>query len=401
MRPGDPGVAARVVDGPARRNLAPAAPASGAARAPSRLVHPRLGAPASLERRVRIAPLRAAPALLALALALAAGCDARARAPEDFALSLLAVGDTGEPPRDPAYRDPVRRVASALAREDARSSVDGLVLLGDNFYPEGLPRREVKKRLRENVVGPFCRFIELTPRGNGSLRDACPEDEATHPLPIYAVLGNHDYERDESPELQRELVPEYVASWRMPRGLVESHELPGGVSLVLLDSNRVPHLRRREQRAVERALARARGPWRIVAAHHPVARADEEHDVAYEKAVMRLLERARVPVHVFLAGHEHNLQVLLGEPPSPPLHVISGAGSDVRSLPRRKSAERMRRYGAESLGFARLDVRAGPEPRLFVTMFEVRAFPWPPGGRAAARFELALDGRVREVDPAD
>src|SRR3990172_6165237 len=108
-----------------------------------------------------------------------------------------------------------------MAAEDRSAPVDGLLLLGDNFYPDGLSERELEDRLRENVVGPYCRFVALTPRGEASLRATCPEPAALrHPVPIYAVLGNEDYDLRESPALQRERIPEYVPNWRMPRGSV-------------------------------------------------------------------------------------------------------------------------------------------------------------------------------------
>jgi hypothetical protein len=332
--------------------------------------------------------------LAAAALALLAGCGP-APAGEAFALSLLAVGDTGEPPRQRAYGDPGLRVAEALAAEDARQRVDGLVLLGDNFYPDGLRASELKKRLRENVVGRFCRFVTLTPRGRGSLADACPAELAANPVPLYVVLGNHDYDHEGSPSLQRELVPEYVESWRMPSGAAQAYELGSGVSLVLVDSN--PPAIEGAAAEVARALAGSRGPWRIVAAHHPIAPTDEERDLAYERLMLRALERSGVPVQLFLAGHDHNLQAFAGEPPSAALHVVAGSGSDVRSLPAKRGAARKRLFGAESLGFARVDLRAGPEPRLLVTLVEVAQSPWPRRSRPAARFEVSLDGAVRAV----
>ena len=77
-------------------------------------------------------------------------------------------------------------------------------------------------------------------------------------MPLFAVLGNHDYGKSESPDLQRRVVPEYVASWHMPPGDVEVRELAGGLSLVLVDTNRV--LRGHGEREVVRALRSSRGP---------------------------------------------------------------------------------------------------------------------------------------------
>jgi hypothetical protein len=329
-------------------------------------------------------------ALLLLPLA---GCGpAASEAPPGAELSLLAVGDTGKPREFLDALDPSLAVATALAAEDERSPVDALVLLGDNFYPEGLEKDEVKERLRANVVGPFCRFVALTSRGAGSLREACPEAEARHPVPLFAVLGNHDYGEPESPELQRRLVPRYVANWHTPEEDLEVRELEGGVSLILLDSNRIGD----DDAQAVRALARSRGPWRVVAAHHPLADPGRGHDPRFEKRMRRLLARAGVPIHVWLAGHQHNLQAFVAGPGSPALQLIAGGGSDVREIS--EGADPSRRFASASLGFARIDAHEGEHPRLVASLFEVPAPPLRSRPRLAVRYAVTPAGVVREVE---
>jgi len=330
-----------------------------------------------------------------LAAALACGAPEADR-PSGDGLSLLAVGDTGKPLELLESLDPGRSVATAMAAEDVRSPVDALVLLGDNFYPDGLEEDDVKDRLRQNLVGQFCHFVELTPRGAGSLRDACPASRARHPVPLFAVLGNHDYGERESPELQRHLVPEYVASWHMPPGDVEVRELEGGLSLILVDSNRL--LRGDGERELVRALRRSRGPWRVVAAHHPMLDAGGGEDPRFEGRIADLLAQARVPIHVWVAGHEHNLQAFAGEAPGPPLHLVAGSGSDVREI---SEVETARLFASAALGFARLDFETDPEPRLVATLFEVPSPPLPSRARVAARFEVALGGTARALARGD
>jgi hypothetical protein len=326
----------------------------------------------------------------------ALGCGAPDSPPGPPGVSLLAVGDTGKPAEVLDALDPARAVAAAMVAEDVRDPVDAVVLLGDNFYPDGLEEEEVKDRLRENLVGPFCHFVELTPRGAGSLRDACPEARALHPVPIFAVLGNHDYGERESPELQRRLVPEYVASWQMPRSDVALRELAGGLSLVLVDSNRI--LRGDGDGELVRALRRSRGPFRVVAAHHPMLDPGRGYDPRFEERMRELIERAGVPIHLYLAGHEHNLQAILGEPPAPPLHLVAGSGSDVRKV---SESHAQRPFASASLGFARIDLQTDPEPRLIATLFEVPAPPRPFRARPGARFEVGLRGPARPLGVED
>jgi hypothetical protein len=337
-------------------------------------------------------------ALAALVLAAGAACGDREPADEDprlGGLSLLAVGDTGKPAEAIAALDPGRAVARALASEDERDPIEALVLLGDNFYPDGLEKDELKDRLRENLVGPYCRFIELTPRGAGSLREACPAADAVHPIPIFAILGNHDYGERESPELQRHVVPDYVRSWRMPEDDVGVRELRGGVSLILLDSNRVARTDGEEDDDVVRAIRDSAGPWRVIAAHHPMVRAGRGWDPRFAERMAEIVERAGVPIHLYLAGHEHNLQAFPAPGRSPALHLVAGGGSDTRKI---SDADPSRTFAQGSLGFARLDFARKPSPKLVATFLEVPAPPLPARPRAVAAFELTLEGDVKPLD---
>jgi hypothetical protein len=83
------------------------------------------------------------------------------------------------------------------------------------------------------------------------------------------------------------------------------------------------------------------------------------------------------------------------------LNVVAGGGSDIRSLPERRSAGRARLFGSESLGFARVDLRAGPPAALVATLVEVSQSPWPRRARRAARYEVSLEGDIRALPLRD
>jgi hypothetical protein len=259
-----------------------------------------------------------------------------------------------------------------MAAEDRRSPVDALVLLGDNFYPHGLRVGELVSQVRRNLVEPYCRFVELKGWASPQVADACPLPEADRrPVPIYAVLGNHDYDTRESPALQLGAVPWFVSNWRMPDGLARSYELGQGVSLILFQSAAI--YRGKDTSALRDAIRRARGPWRILAAHRPM-KAPKGREPrwsalsrAYVEAVGGAIEEAGLPVHLHLAGHEHNLQVLTMEPPAPPLHVVAGSGGSVRRV---KSGSPPPRFTAERLGFVRVDLMGeDDEARLVASLF--------------------------------
>ena len=314
-------------------------------------------------------PRRALRFACAAVLLAVSGCregDAGDDDPRLGGLSFLAVGDTGKPVEAIDALDPGKAVAKALAFEDERDPIEAIVLLGDNFYPDGLEKDDLKDRLRENLVGPYCRFIELTPRGAGSLREACPEADAKHPVPIFAVLGNHDYGERESPELQRRVVPDYVRSWRMPKDDVGVRELRGGVSLILLDSNRVARTDGDDDDDVVRAIRDSQGPWRVVAAHHPMLRAGRGYDARFAQRMEGIFERA---------GRSH--PSVSRRPRAQPAGV-PGARPLAGPPPRR----------GRRLGRAR-DLGRGSEPHLRAGLARIRARRLRTQADAAARRDVA------------
>ena len=285
--------------------------------------------------------IRALAGASALAAALACGAP---ELREPVALSLLALGDSGARPDDPPRVAAQLAVGAALEAEDRRRPVDALVLLGDLFYDSGLSGDALAARVRANLVRPYCRFLDLTAPRSPEVAGACELPQASrHPVPIHVVLGNHDYMTPGSVELERDGVPLFLANWRMPAGPAAVAELGHGVSLVLFDSD--PVFRgAAPATGLAAALRAARGPWRVLVAHQPIAvvgTSERETYARFRALVLTEIAAAGVPVQLYLSGHEHNLQALVMEPPAPPLHVIAGGGSGGRSLhdlnPRRRA----------------------------------------------------------------
>jgi hypothetical protein len=287
-------------------------------------------------------------------------------------LSLLAVGDTGTPPGWIPALDGQRIVARGLDQEGRRMPVDALVLLGDNFYYEGLDAATLTERVRENVVAPYCAFVALGAPRSAEVRGACPAGDPDGPRPpIYAVFGSHDTRSAESRRLEAEGIPAFVSNWTLPQETASTVELKGGVSLILFDSDAI--MRRGDLGALRDALRASRGPWRILVAHRPLGTTgDRDYDPergvgAYGVRVQRAIRKAGVEVQLMLAGHEHNLQILELDPPGPRLVVVAGSGSRPRKIATRSE---QRLFGHEGLGFARVDLIGAPgEDRLLVTLF--------------------------------
>jgi hypothetical protein len=322
---------------------------------------------------------------LACVIALGVAC-ARPPAPPELPelaasevhFSLLAAGDTGRLPRLGRHFHQAQAVGIGLAAEDRRLPADALLLLGDNFYRHGLEPDDLVDRIRVNVVRPFCHFLDLSGTRSDEVSAACSEAASLrHIVPVLAVLGNHDYGHPESLHLQRDVVPRFVPNWQVAARptLVE---FPAGVSLVLADSEHV--LATHEAEELERVLAQSRGPWRILAIHRPLGRARDfsgergrREQAGYTKALLQALSRSSVTTHLVLSGDVHNLQLIEMPAPAPALQVVSGSGSDVRSV---KNSNPDLRFGLAAPGFARIDlVGTGTAQRLVVSLYRTGRFP--------------------------
>lgn len=338
--------------------------------------------------------------LLALTISVACTSDPEKLGSEGarISVSLLAVGDTGEPwGMLPQLFEGQLAVGVAMQREHAIAPVDALILLGDNFYPDGLLPGELLPRLIENVARPYCAFVDPSAELTAALGGACADVKKSVPR-LFAVVGNHDLSSPGSHDLQRHQVPRFIRNWDMPTGDGPAvRDLRGGLSLILLDS--AGPWGDAEVRELTAALRTARGPWRIVVGHRPPIAGHP----GLSAMVARAARDSETVVHAYLAGHVHALVAIRGVPPAPALTVIAGSGSHVGL---QKETE-YRMEGAdmivEALGFVRIDVVTQPAPaRLSVTFFRA-----PPsaalaflGHRAIARYEIAADGSV-ERGPAE
>ena len=363
------------------------------------------GSPTARPRRARVrlaAAIGAAALLLGTALwrlvpapPRPLGALSAAARPAHVLFSLLAVGDTGDRHWLPSLREGQLAVARGMVAEDLRRPVDRLLLLGDNFYPDGLRRDELVERVRANVVWPFCRFVALDAERSAEVAGSCTlEPDLRRPIPIDVVLGNHDYTEPESPELQRRLVPRFVSNWHLPDERVAVRELEAGVSLVLIDSQTLED--DGAEAELVRALRSARGPWRIAAAHHPMAPLTDGPDDPRAERLRRAIARAGVRVHLFLSGHRHSLQAIGMQDPLPALQLIVGSGSTHKPLEREYAG---RRFGVSRNGFARVElVSVDGDPLLVATLYGTARYPaafWR-SARALARWSVDRSGGVRE-----
>ena len=196
-------------------------------------------------------------------------------------------------------------------------------------------------------------------------------------------------------------MPEFVVNWDMPAERIAVRELGRGVSLVMLHSMETV----REAQLLDdlpAAIRSARGPWRILISHHPVAptRSLEGHgrfEARYMAEARRRIAEAGVPLQLVASGHHHSLQIIAPSPPGPPLQVVAGGGGG--SLETIHVVEGQR-FSASRHGFARIDlVRREGSERLVVSLYATRS-AWLPPTRPSlvTRWSVALDGTLRDEE---
>jgi hypothetical protein len=202
------------------------------------------------------------------------------------ALSFLALGDVGTGDAD-------QRAVAATARAlVAQRRCDFIVLLGDNFYEDGVTTVQDPK---------FQSHFESLYGDLG--------------IPVLPVLGNHDVKRD---ALAQVLYTLRSQAWRMPN--VRYGFQAGPARFFALNTN----LNLLEWWDLRRRLLPSRLPWTIVIGHHSLYGSGTQGDA--DPVGRWYWGRYLAPqVDVYLAAHNHQLEHLQ-VPGLPTDYVISGAG---------------------------------------------------------------------------
>jgi len=273
----------------------------------------------NISRRRMLKTLFCSSVAMQLNLAPEAAAQTRTKIGTLGALDLLAIGDFG------SNDERQQAVARGMARytEGLGKKPDGLLLLGDNFYGS------MKEGLKSD-------------RWQTGFSDVFPAK--TYPGPCWPVLGNHDYHDTPGNELVQ---LGYAASikrktrWTMPAKYyrVDLPAVNPQVTMLMLDTNwekinsrihqdRPCWMSAEEKDAqmawFEKELNSPRAPFTIVIGHHPIY-SDGSHKDTKElvKEVGPLLEKHGV--HLYLGGHDHDLQHLELEGLKTSF-VISGGG---------------------------------------------------------------------------
>ncbi len=351
-------------------------------------------------------------ALTALALAGATGCHHKVTleelAPADIETTLFLIGDAGEP--DPRHvGSPLDSLVVQAAAAPERTII---VFLGDNVYPEGIPAEGAAE------------WADARRRLDGQVRSIPPGVRGIF------VPGNHDWANATafglySVRLQEQMIAA-LAQGRNVR-LLPGNGCPGPATLdvgrlrliamdtqwwlhsyiVRDDKSACPTGTIGSVTAALREQVRPEGAGRVVlvAGHHPLMTGgihggycgvtgpfrrfggNAQDILSSANRTMRDSLRSAFfghPPLAYVAGHDHNLQVLRGG-----LNVdyllVSGAGAASKT----ECAVRMREsyyVSQHRAGFMRVDILKGKGVLL-------RVFRYPPVGRSALAYSRWLELR--------
>ncbi|HYO79015.1 MAG TPA: metallophosphoesterase [Thermoanaerobaculia bacterium] len=256
------------------------------------------------------------------ATAFAAGLPAVTLQPRTATLRLAVTGDTG---------DGAAAVAKGIARVHAASPLDAILLTGDNFYPCGVTS-ESDPRWSVN--------LPLTRVG----------------VPVFPVLGNHDYCGKADPDAQVR-ASEVIGNWRFPS---RQYALRTPVAdFAFVDTT--PFVRGGRDGItpiIRQTFAASKKPWRVVVGHHPVISSGyhgyfPRTEVAKMRTLIPLLREERIDL--FICGHDHHVELIRGRM----LHLISGAGSSpVPPIKLRSTTVFPDQIRLERIGFAVVEIAA-------------------------------------------
>lgn len=241
----------------------------------------------------------------------------------------------------------------------------GLLLLGDNFYKK------------------TDKWSAKSERWKTGFEDMYPNEVFDCPCP--AVLGNHDYHDNIGGEqVQLSYAKQGGTRWHMPAKWYRMdtplitflcldtnlRSVSGGKLKDGTPKNSLTEAEEKEQLAwFKTELAKPRtAPWLVVVGHHPVY-SNGSHGDSKELVDSYAPLMQEHGVHLYLCGHDHDLQHLELEGQKTSFILSGGGGARVREL---KNKDRKMPYGNAIYGFTHLQAN---EKRLVIRHFDANRNP--------------------------
>jgi len=269
----------------------------------------------------------------------------------------LLIGDWGWPDSNRGQQ----QVAAGMRHyiESNRLKTEALLMLGDSWY------------------GDLDGGVD-SPRWQQQFEEMYPEDIL--PCPAYSIAGNHDYQRSPMSKVEAELAYSSrgrradgkTTRWKMP-SLWYRIQLPEKdpiLTVLALDSNVPGHATfgpgffamsketyAKQMEWLKQELAKPlETPFLAVMGHHPLFSNGRhgDHPVLIKDWDPLFREHK---VHLYLGGHDHDLQHLVFADHPTSFFVSGAGGADLYTL-RKKQSERGP-FASKAYGFSHIEMTKG------------------------------------------
>lgn len=255
--------------------------------------------------------------------------------PSQAPLHFFAVGDTGT-----GEKDQYAIAAAMEKRCQELGHIDGLMLLGDLFYMEGV-KSVHDPQWAQNIIKPY---------GTPCLKKAN----------IYPIFGNHDYRGNKEAFIEYSQID---SRWKMPHRFysVNFGEL---VKFIGIDSNFSDFCFLSQHCVIDflRSELSQKAKWKIVMAHHPL---ENSSAAGYSHSGTTLLGKlfrwlSCSKADLWLSGHSHHLEHRKINSCSTELIVAGGGGGELQDVVKGKEGTA---FVSSQFGFLELEI--SPELLLF------------------------------------
>ncbi len=201
-------------------------------------------------------------------------------------------------------------VAKAMeARCVAGGPFDAILMLGDNVYPAGVTSTE----------DPLWQDRIFLPYGSSCLNE----------LPIFAVLGNHDYKGNPAAQIEMTLVNK---RWYMPNRFY-SLRFGSLLTLIAFDSELSEFCFKDTFCTYDymlKAMKLYPATWTIVMSHHPLTSTSAKghgHQGGFREFFIKPVVCNKADA--WLAGHAHHMEHQVADDCRIELFLSGGAGADL------------------------------------------------------------------------
>jgi hypothetical protein len=289
-------------------------------------------------------------------------------APGAASIRLLVFGDQGSGEDLNRHQESVARVISEYYRN--RAVPPFVLLLGDNFYPSHMGDEE---------------FADLFVNRYADLLDNGTQ--------FYAVLGNHDYQGAKAAEERKR---HGRRGWNMPSNYYALRAGPAvlfGLDTASGQTSGSPRMQSAQLYWLLNglcALDRMPSPprWKLVFGHHPLVSGGKHGYVdAHDEMLDRvLLGTVRGRIDLYMAGHDHDMQLLW----TAGLPLMANVGSGGRGIRKVYPVLGMTQFCAETHGFAEVELSASEMKISYIAEDRSSGSPVP---RLAAVCTVAAPGQ--------